>query len=119
MWAAIGKLRRDWFDGRTLELLLRQRWLSGRLAEALLGTPDRRVVIAWAIVLGEIAVAPLLLWKRTRLVGLAAALTFHVVAEIMGRPGLLGFEMMALLICFVPGIEAIRVRDAERRSALS
>jgi hypothetical protein len=103
-WAAIGKLRHDWFDGHTLELLHRQRWLRGAMADALLSTPDRRVLVAWGVALGELAVGPLLLWRRTRLLGLAMALTFHVTAEIMGRPGLLGFEMVVLLVCFLPGL---------------
>jgi hypothetical protein len=107
-WAGIGKLRPDWLDGRTLEVLLHQRWLSGSLAEALLATPERRTAAAWTVALGELAVGPLLLWRRTRLAGLAAALAFHAVAEVMGRPGLLGFEMVALLICFLPGMGGAR-----------
>ncbi|MFT3769100.1 MAG: HTTM domain-containing protein [Minicystis sp.] len=102
-WAAIGKLRHDWFDGHTLEVLLRQRWLSGRIAEVLLATPDRRVAAAWAVALGEFALGPLLLWRRTRLVGLAVALAFHLGIEVIGHADLLGYEMMALLICFIPG----------------
>jgi hypothetical protein len=106
-WAGIGKLRPDWLDGRTLEVLLRQRWLSGRLADALLATADGRVAAAWAVALGELALGPLLLWRRTRLPGLVAAFAFHAVAEVMGRPGLLGFEMAVLLVCFLPGIRDV------------
>jgi hypothetical protein len=102
LWAGVSKLRPDWLDGRTLEALAHQRWLSGRLAEALLGTPDRRVAVAWAVVLSELLLGPLLLWPRTRRAALLAALAFHAGIEVMGRPDLLGFEMAALLICFVP-----------------
>lgn len=102
-WAGLGKLRHDWLDGRTLEGLLHQRWLSGHLADSLLATSDRRAMVAWMIAAGELALGPLLLWRRTRLAGLALALAFHLGVEIMGRADLLGYEMAALLICFVPG----------------
>lgn len=107
-WAGIGKLRADWVDGRTLDTLFHQRWLSGSLAAFLLATAERRAMVAWTVMLGELALAPLLLWRRTRPFGLAAAVAFHVVAQIMGRPGLLGFEMAALLLCFLPGLTDAR-----------
>jgi hypothetical protein len=116
-WAGIAKLRPDWLDGRTLEGLLRQRWLSGPMADVLLATPDRRAAIAWVVALSELAIGPLLLWRRTRLAGLVAALAFHAAAEVMGRPGLLGFEMVALLICFAPGLSLERLLTAVRRRA--
>ncbi len=110
VWAGLSKVRADWLDGRTLEGLAQQRWLSGRLADLLLATPDRRVAVAWAVALGEIALGPLLLWPRTRRAALVAALAFHAGLEITGRPDLLGFEMAALLVCFVP-------RPSERLAA--
>jgi hypothetical protein len=114
-WAAIGKLRRDWLDGRTLEILLQQRSLSGRVAEALLATADRRIAVAWGVALAELALGPLLLWRKTRLAGLAVALLFHAGVQIVGRPDLLGLEMAALLICFLPG--ALRAHEGSQRGA--
>jgi len=102
LWAGIGKLSADWLDGHKLEVLAQQRWLSGRLADLLLATPDRRAAVAWAVVMGELALGPMLLWPRTRRAGLVAALAFHAGLQLMARPDLLGFEMAALLICFLP-----------------
>jgi hypothetical protein len=103
LWAGASKLRHDWFDGRTLEVLAQQRWISGRLADLLLATPALRAAVASSAALGELALGPLLLWPRTRRAALLAALAFHAGLEVMARPDVLGFGMAALLICFLPG----------------
>lgn len=115
VWAGLGKLRPDWLDGRTLEMLLHQRWLHGPLAEVMLGSATRCAAVAWAVALGEVATGPLLLWPRTRRLGLVAALAFHAGIEIMARPDLIGFEMVALLACFLPG--AVWAQSGAQRGA--
>jgi hypothetical protein len=104
VWAGLGKLRPDWFDGRVLEVLARQRWLSGPVAHLLLGSAATRAVVAWIIGLGEIAAGPLLLFRRTRALGLATALGFHLAVQTMARPDLIGLVMAALLVAYLPGL---------------
>jgi hypothetical protein len=112
-WAAFGKLRRDWLDGRTLELFHAEGKLSGALADWLLGTAARRAAAGTAVVLTELALVPLLWWRRTRWLGLAAALGLHVTIEEMARPDVLGWAMIALLLSFVPARDERRVTNRE------
>jgi hypothetical protein len=100
-WAGWGKLRVDWFDGRTLELFYREGKLRGALADLLLNESWKRATGATAIVLLELSLPILLLHPRTRRVGLFAALALHLLIEPMGHPDVLGWCMIALLLSFV------------------
>jgi hypothetical protein len=100
-WAAIAKLRADWFDGRTFALLSREGLFRPFVASTLLSTDAKRSVVAWCVVLTELALAPLLLIPRTRRVGLALAIAFHLGLEWAASPDLFGWVMIALLIAFL------------------
>ncbi len=103
VWAAVAKLRHDWLDGRTLALFHEEGRLRGPLADLLLGTPQRCAIIGPAIALAELSLAPLLLFSRTRVIGLALAVAFHVGIEWMGHPDVIGWAMLCLLVVFVEG----------------
>ena len=100
-WAAIAKLRADWLDGRTLALFHEEHKLRGPLADLLLGTPARCAVAGPVVALVELALGPLLLVRRTRPLGLAIAVVFHLGIEWMGHPDVIGWVMIALLTVFV------------------
>ncbi len=118
VWAAIGKLRPDWLDGRALALFHDEGALRGPLADALLATAGLRALTAWAVVLGELALGPLLLWRRTRVVALVVAALLHVGFEVVGRVDSVGWQMAALLLCFAPvGAARATARSAPLRSA--
>lgn len=99
-WAAIGKLRADWLDGRTLSLLYDIGGLHGPVG-AIAASTTWRAPIAFSVVAVELALGPLLLWRRTRAAALAAAVGFHVLIETMARPDVLGLGMGALLLVFL------------------
>ena len=102
VWAAIAKLRPDWFDGRTLSLLAREGQFRPFVASTLLASDARRCVISWGVSsLSELALAPLLLIPRTRRAGLALAVAFHLGLEWAASPDLFGWAMIALLLSFV------------------
>jgi hypothetical protein len=54
------------------------------------------------VLFGEASFVFLLVWPRTRLVGLALAVVFHIGLEWMGHPDVIGWVMIALLLVFVP-----------------
>lgn len=114
-WAACAKLRRDWFDGRTIGLFYEEGKLRGPLADLLLGAPWQRAVGGTMVVLLEFALPVLLLWPRTRRVGLALALSLHLTIEPMGHPDVLGWGMVALLLSFISTAQG----DVNRRSGRS
>jgi hypothetical protein len=103
VWAGLGKLRHDWLDGRTLALFRDERRLAGPLADWLLATPGRCAIAGPAIAFGELALAPLLLYRRTRPAGLIVAVCFHLGIQWMGHPDVIGWTMLCLLIVFVDG----------------
>ena len=101
-WAAFCKLRRDWMDGRTLELFYQEGKLQGPLADLLLGTARRRAIAGSAVALTELALVPLLWFRKTRWIGLVMAIGVHVTIEPMARPDVFGWGMLALLLSLVP-----------------
>jgi len=103
LWAAFAKLRLDWLDGRTLALFHEEGRLAGPLADWLLSTPRRCAVAGPATAFGELALGPLLLYPRTRLVGLVLAVGFHVGIQWMGHPDVIGWTMLCLLVVFLDG----------------
>ena len=103
LWAAFAKLRHDWLDGRTLALFHEEGRLTGPLADWLLSTPGRCAVVGTAVAVGELALAPLLLYRRSRAVGLILAASFHLGIQWMGHPDVIGWTMLCLLIVFVDG----------------
>jgi len=100
-WAAITKLRPDWLDGRALALLAREGLLRPFVGSSLLATGERRAIVAWCVVGTELVLGPLLLIPRTRRVGLALAVTFHLGLEWAASPDLFGWAMIALLLAFL------------------
>ena len=101
-WAGFGKLRRDWMDGRTLGLFYEEGKLRGAVADLLLGTASRRAIAAPVVALTELALVPLLWFRRTRWIGLTLSLALHVSIEPMARPDVIGWAMLALLLALVP-----------------
>ncbi len=101
-WAALAKLRPDWLDGRTLALYHADGSLRGALADFVLSDPARCTLVAVGVVATELALGPLLLWRRTRRYALAVAVCFHMVLQVVASPDFFSWEMLALLVCFWP-----------------
>lgn len=102
LWAGIGKIRADWLDGRALAMFHSEGALRGAIAETFLATEGRRVAVAWAIALGELALGPALLYARTRRAAIVAAVLLHLGLEAAGRVDTIGWQMLALLTSFLP-----------------
>jgi hypothetical protein len=116
-WSAAAKLRCAWLSGRTLQALRSGHFLSGPVASTLLATRSGCCAAAWGVVLVELALGPLLLFRRTRLAGLVLAAGMHVVYEISARPDVFGWVMAALLLSFWPvrNPHPMRAEDASTK----
>ena len=102
-WAALAKVRPDWLDGRALGLFAGEGLVRPSLGAMLLSTPALRAILANAVALGELAIVPLLLARRTRRIGVIAALGLHATFEVAVSPDLFGWAMAALLLgCWEP-----------------
>ena len=93
-WAGVYKLRADWLDGRTLELLQQ----SGALTSRFMHSELLHRVAAWLVVAFELSLGPALLVRRTRRIALLAAFAFHGLLQLTTSPDFLGFGMCALLV---------------------
>jgi hypothetical protein len=100
-WAALGKLRADWIDGRALERFHELGALRGAVADFVTATAPRRVGVSVGVIVLEAALAAGLMWKRTRTVALVAAVVMHLGFEWVGRVDSIGWQMIALLLVFV------------------
>lgn len=112
-WAGLYKLRADWLDGRTLELLQRSGALTGRSIAVALHSEMARRVAAWLVVGLELSLGPALLVRQTRRAALLLAFAFHALLQLTASPDFLGFGMCALLLaCWEPRREARSVSEA-------
>lgn len=103
LWAGLYKLRADWLDGRTIELLQQSGALTGRFMHS---EPQRRVA-AWLVVAFELSLGPALLVRQTRRTALLSAFAFHALLQLTASPDFLGLGMCALLVaCWEPGPRA-------------
>jgi len=101
-WAALAKLQPDWLDGRAFAFFQESHALRGPIADALLATSARRILLARGVAAIELLLGPALLFRRTRRIALPMAFAFHVGIELMSRPDFIGWTMAALLLCFLP-----------------
>ena len=102
LWSGLAKLTPDWLAGRTLALHATTGGLVGPLVPILVATDARAAFVARAIAALELALGPLLLWRRTRLAALVTAYLLHAGIELTTKPDALGLGMAALLVCFWP-----------------
>lgn len=100
-WAGLYKLRADWLDGRTLGMFHDDAVIRGKIADLALASPGTRALAGTGVAVLELALGPLLLWPRTRLIAVVIAFGFHALLELSAHPDLLGWGMAALLLCFL------------------
>jgi vitamin K-dependent gamma-carboxylase len=104
-YAAIAKLYPDWLAGRPIEI-----WLAAR-RDYLLGPLYAQSWLKWAMVYGGILfdalIVPMLLCKRTRWLGVALSLVFHLFNSYTFRIGIFPYLGIAFCLFFFPG-EQIR-----------
>jgi hypothetical protein len=107
VWSAIAKMQGEWLSGDTLRALAE----DGLVAHV--GHPS---IVAWLVLLAEIALPCALLLPRTRRAALAVAVVFHVALEAAARPDVMGAVMLALLLVFrdphAPDARPLRRSDA-------
>jgi vitamin K-dependent gamma-carboxylase len=102
IYASIAKLNGDWLAGRPVQI-----WLAAKTHYPVLGPLYREEWLRWMIVYGGIAfdglVVPLLLWKRTRFLGVALSVFFHLFNSYTFRVGIFPYMGIAFCLFFFPG----------------
>lgn len=102
-WSGVAKVSVAWLTGRTLRALYEAHYLTGTAADVLFARPGRCSAAAWGVVVTELLLGPLLLVRRTRLLGVVAAVGMHAMYEWTAQPDVFGWLMAALLVTFACG----------------
>jgi hypothetical protein len=101
VFAGIANLDPDWRAAMPVKL-----WLADRAGYPLIGGALRHPMLAYAIAWGGIAldllVVPGLLWRRTRLLALTAAIFFHVTNAIIFGIGTFPWFSIVATALFLP-----------------
>ncbi|MEO1615648.1 MAG: HTTM domain-containing protein [Planctomycetota bacterium] len=101
VFGAIAKLDTDWLAGQPAGLFVGARtempWI-GPLFES----PAAPYVMAWGGFFFDLLIVPALLWKKTRPLGVLAALAFHLTNATIFQIGVFPWFMLATLYVFFP-----------------
>lgn len=101
-YAGLAKLNEDWLSGEPMRA-----WLADRTDVALIGrwfTEEWMVLgMSWGGLLFDLLIIPALLWRRTRVVAVLAAISFHLLNEELFQIGIFPwFAMAATTLFFRP-----------------
>jgi hypothetical protein len=101
VFAGVAKLTRGWLSGATLDAMITDyppaRWLSGAV-----GPRAVFAVASWLGLLFELAIVPLLLWRRTRVAAFTALVVFHLHNALTMRLGAVPWVMIGASTVFLP-----------------
>ncbi len=98
-YASVAKFYPDWLDASMAALLMEGRkhyWLIGDLLQ--------HNWVHWSIaytgILFDLAIVPLLLWKRTRMLGFVISVFFHLFNSIIFQIGIFPYMSIAFALFF-------------------
>ncbi len=100
-FGGVAKLNGDWLRGEPLRT-----WLANRTEFPLVGRFFTEEPVVWTMVYGslafDLAVVPLLLYRRTRPLAFALAMTFHLLNAQLFNIGIFPWMMILLTTVFFP-----------------
>lgn len=98
-FASTAKINPDWLAGMPIKL-----WFKAKENYPFIGPFLQKGLVthfvAYAGILFDLLIVPLMLWRRTRFLGLAFSLCFHVFNSIVFQIGIFPYLMLAALVFF-------------------
>ncbi|MCR9181517.1 MAG: HTTM domain-containing protein [Flavobacteriaceae bacterium] len=98
-YASIAKLYPDWLDASMAQILM-----SGKANYWLIGDVLQQPWVHWSIaytgILFDLLIVPLLLWKRTRMLGFVISIFFHLFNSIVFQIGIFPYMSIAFALFF-------------------
>ena len=98
-YSGIAKLNADWLAGEPMQM-----WLADRaemvIIGPLLGASWAGIVFSWGGLAFDLAIVPLLLWRRTRALAFGLAVGFHLANSIIFEIGIFPPMMIAATTVF-------------------
>ncbi len=98
-YAGLAKLNADWLHGMPLKMWLARMDVPAPL-ESLLSATGTAYFLSYAGLAFDLSVTPLLLWRRTRWIGFAGAVGFHLMNSRMFEIGIFPYVMLAATTMF-------------------
>jgi len=103
-YAALAKVSADWLAARPMEI-----WMRAKAGYPVLGPLYVQPWFKWVLVYGGVLfdglVVPLLLWRRTRWIGVGLSVFFHLFNSYTFRIGIFPYMGIAFCFFFFPGEE--------------
>ncbi|GGD82094.1 HTTM domain-containing protein [Planktosalinus lacus] len=98
-YASVAKLYPDWLDASMAQILM-----SGKANYWLIGDILQQTWVHWSIaytgILFDLLIVPLLLWKRTRMLGFVISIFFHLFNSIVFQIGIFPYMSIAFALFF-------------------
>tara|TARA_R110000850_G_scaffold277058_1_gene421879 strand:- start:113550 stop:114872 length:1323 start_codon:yes stop_codon:yes gene_type:complete len=98
-YAAVAKIYPDWLDASMAQILM-----SGKANYWLIGDFLQQNWVHWAIaytgIFFDLLIVPLLLWKRTRMLGFIVSIFFHLFNSIVFQIGIFPYMSIAFALFF-------------------
>jgi hypothetical protein len=100
-YASLAKLYPDWLAGKPIDI-----WFAAKAHYRVIGPLFTLVWFKWFIVYGgiffDLLITPLLLWRRTRMLGFILCIIFNIFNSITFQIGGFPYLMIALTLFFFP-----------------
>lgn len=100
-YASIAKVYPGWTKGEPFEIWFRMK-VDFPVIGGLLQSSDLHVALAYGGILFDLLVIPMLLWKPTRWLGVAASVGFHLFNSVVFQVGTFPYLMLGSLVLFFP-----------------
>lgn len=101
IYAGVAKLNADWLRGEPMRL-----WLSERMDFPVIGSLFTEEWLVYAMSYGgllfDLLVIPLIFWRRTRWLAVAAAVVFHLMNARLFNIGVFPWFALAATVLFLP-----------------
>lgn len=98
-YASVAKLYPDWLDASMAQVLM-----SGKASYWLIGDFLQQPWVHWSIaytgILFDLLIVPLLLWRRTRILGFVISIFFHLFNSIVFQIGIFPYMSIAFALFF-------------------
>lgn len=99
-YGGIAKFNPDWFAGEPMRMWLTEKAADGDIPQWMSAEPSVWFYI-WAGLIFDLAIAPLLLWKRTRALAIFSVVLFNMNNAWMFQIGVFPVLMSAAMLLFI------------------
>lgn len=98
-FASIAKINPDWLAGMPIKL-----WFQAKESYPIIGPLLQKegaaYMVAYTGILFDLLIVPMMLWRKTRILGFLLSLCFHIFNSIIFQIGIFPYLMLAALVFF-------------------